>query len=65
MRKPVRTAQLRDVHGGKGAAPTLARVDETATTEASTPAAADPDVVLMELAAAHEWSHRHRDVSGG
>lgn len=27
--------------------------------------AADQDVVLMELAAAQGWSHRHRDVSGG
>jgi len=65
MRKPARTARMRDVHGGKGAAPALARGDETATTEASTAAAADADVVLMELAVAQGWSHRHRDVSGG
>ena len=65
MRKPARTARMRDVHGGQGAAPALARGDETATTEASTAAAADADVVLMELAVAQGWSHRHRDVSGG
>ncbi len=66
MRKPVRTAHPRDVHRAEAAAPMLGGGDDTPSTETSTPAEAkDQDVVLMELAAAQGWSHRHRDVSGG
>lgn len=52
MRKPVRTAQPREVHRSEAAAPTLARGDETPMTKTSTPElATDQDAVQMELPA--------------